>query len=497
MTDNNEKINFEPPISVKVGQIQFVEACHPPLVAGQYTVSMSQDIKQSENAIVPWNTNPYTSTLEFSVDAPRFTLGPADIRSVYPPANQSGQFDNALPHVVFTRRTLPWERTLDGRSPEWGKAFPPWLGLLLVEEDELRIVDNEGRATGKSRQVKSLPVVDTSKDSFLLPSDKLTILAPDLGQNPDSENWKKDKWDKEQGFYEKKSCLAIDLPVELFKTLAPRIDDLPYLAHVRQVDTGDKEVLGINDKGWFSLVMGNRVPCADKTHRAFLLSLEGHEQRLQESWQPAHKQMIRLAVLGSWGFSCKGSNNFKHYMQQLNFDRDTPLPDTSDSPQHLPDSWLHLPCEKSEDNTLQAEDIVNAAYSRGYTACNHAMRQGEKTVSWFRGPLVPLNYDKPIQIQEPVSCADELLRYDPNTGMFDVSYAAAWQLGRLLALQNQGFALALNRVRRTLKATAESLLREAELKALRKQLQLAEEGSIEDSLVNHIANAKDFFNDIS
>jgi len=117
------------------------------------------------------------------------------------------------------------------------------------------------------------------------------------------------------------------------------------------------------------------------------------------------------------------------------------------------------------------------------------MRQGEKTVSWYRGPLVPLNYDKPKQIQEPVSCADELLRYDPDTGLFEVTYAAAWQLGRLLALQNQSFALALNRTRKTLRAEAELQMREAELNELRKKLALPQDaGSVEDSLLEQLAN---------
>jgi hypothetical protein len=44
---------------------------------------------------------------------------------------------------------------------------------------------------------------------------------------------------------------------------------------------------------------------------------------------------------------------------------------------------------------------------------------------------------------EPVDFADQLVRYNPETGMMDVSYASAWQIGRLLGLQNKEYSLAL------------------------------------------------------
>src|SRR5690606_8022517 len=36
--------------------------------------------------------------------------------------------------------------------------------------------------------------------------------------------------------------------------------------------------------------------------------------------------------------------------------------------------------------------------------------------------------------------ADQLLAYDPEIGMMDISYASAWQLGKTLALADQAFA---------------------------------------------------------
>src|SRR5687768_8926958 len=101
MSEPGTPIQYNPPLTVKAGQIQFIEACHPPLVAGQYQIGMTQLVKESKEAAVRWNSDPYASQLDFSVDAPRFTLDPGAIHSVYPPANDIGSFDNALPHVVF------------------------------------------------------------------------------------------------------------------------------------------------------------------------------------------------------------------------------------------------------------------------------------------------------------------------------------------------------------------------------------------------------------
>jgi hypothetical protein len=50
----------------------------------------------------------------------------------------------------------------------------------------------------------------------------------------------------------------------------------------------------------------------------------------------------------------------------------------------------------------------------------------------------------------PVAVADALTRYDPSTGMLDVSYAAAWEIGRLLALRSKSFSAALYNWKRSI-----------------------------------------------
>jgi hypothetical protein len=239
------------------------------------------------------------------------------------------------------------------------------MGLLLVQEDELFIRDNAGDPTNRKYEVRSLPVINLQADSLLAPADK-KILAPDVGQNgPGSGNdpgkiLRAAAWQREKDRYQNESCLTIDLPTGLFKAIAPRAEDLPYLAHVRQVDTGAKEVLAINDKGWFSLIISNRLPQANKDHRVLLVSLEGLQDRLQDQWTPQPGQKIRLAVLGTWTFKCEGANDFKAHMQRTGIDS------------------LHLPFESFKDNSMAPKDIVNGAYARGFTVFDHIMRHGEK-----------------------------------------------------------------------------------------------------------------------
>lgn len=441
------------PLGIHAGEIQFVEACLPPLAAGNYQVTMNQTVDE------PRQKDPYTAQLAFSVEAPRFTLAPAEIHAVYPPSDQTGRFDNALPHVVFTRRTLPWER--EPEVAQAGAGHRPWLAVLLLKEDELAVSEN-GRTS--VLEAKALPIVgEKDEDSLLFPATK-DIRGPQLTLT-----------EGEKKRYRQERCLALDLPAELFGQIAPQPGDLPYLAHARQVDTGDKEVFAVNDRGWFSLVMGNRLPEPKKAHRAFLVSMEGMLGCLGKKFD-VNVKTVRLAVLCSWRFACEGDNDFKGRVGKLSVDSLRP-PARPSAPKHT-------------DDTSEPENIVDRAYARGYTALNHVLRQGEKTVSWYRGPLVPLQHTEPKQLQELVACADALLQYDPDTGIFDVSHAAAWQLGRLLALQNQSFALALNRARAAWRKEAEQRARRRAADARLRRLDRKSEANgrrIDERLVAHFA----------
>ena len=48
-------------------------------------------------------------TIHLVAAAKRFSMDPGEVYSVYPAAGSEGEFSNCLPHIVFSRGTLPWE----------------------------------------------------------------------------------------------------------------------------------------------------------------------------------------------------------------------------------------------------------------------------------------------------------------------------------------------------------------------------------------------------
>jgi hypothetical protein len=409
------------------------DACLPPLAAGKYEVTVRQTVthqgreisgkSKAEPTGTPNEEPTFEKSSAFWVSAPRFTLPSSEIYAMYPPADAHGRFADALPHAVLRRRTLPWERELV--APAGAPAGPrrPWMALVLLDEDDL------GLHAAAPLRPESRPLSE--------------VLGPGRTREP---------WEREDD-----RCTTLDLPAALFARVAPTWEDLPYLAHARHVgSTAHMEADGIDDQGWFSVVVGNRTPTPGKEHGAYLVSLEGLETRLPPATgsPPAEDHPpVRLVVLASWRFA-----------------DDTDGQGVRDLATGLKCGALRLPppsAGKAGTNggpKVGPGEIVARALEDGYAPLEHRTRQGQRTVSWYRGPLVPQFL--PTEPRNIVySCADAALRYDRYTGLLDVSHAAAWQLGRLLGLRDAPFARAVHRlklgaVQRAAKAAAQATLAE-------------------------------------
>jgi hypothetical protein len=86
----------------------------------------------------------------------------------------------------------------------------------------------------------------------------------------------------------------------------------------------------------------------------------------------------------------------------------------------------------------------------GYVPLSYVTRSGESTFAWYRGPLAPVV--TPNFLSGPSAIVPETataaMIYDQETGLFDQSYAVAFQTGRSLALASKPFATNLLQWRR-------------------------------------------------
>jgi len=82
----------------------------------------------------------------------------------------------------------------------------------------------------------------------------------------------------------------------------------------------------------------------------------------------------------------------------------------------------------------------------GHIAVTVHDREGVDEVTWYRGPFVP--YALTRDTLGPYHSADQCRRVTPETGAEDISYAGAFEIGRLLAAADQRLAVELARWRR-------------------------------------------------
>lgn len=279
------------------------------------------------------------------------------------------------------------------------------------------------------------------------------------------------------------TCDAVTASLFLIESILPSIEELQLLAHVRQVNVDDRELNTAGGDGYFAVVVSNRLPQEGGQYRACLVSLEGRTDilsgspgtvepgtgaqtgngripvRIQErsavaprdaqlvevernapisttftlsqppvhtfsgpfrgiSGFPIYNIQTSLVVLTSWKFTCEGPGPFRKLMQNLD------------------DAMF---------GTVQ--DIGHPAMSdTGHLQINLDDRLGATEQVWYRGPLVPWQLTR--DTLGPYHSADQCRRVTPETGAEDISYAAAFEVGRLLAAADPRLARALMSWRR-------------------------------------------------
>ncbi|GAB3504714.1 hypothetical protein MNQ95_14680 [Pseudoxanthomonas daejeonensis] len=466
----------------------------PRITAGRYQLSTRQTGQ-------PFEVEPEITHIQ--VSSPRFTMPTDQVLSSFPPANAEGAFGERLPQIVLKRRTLPWERNpAGGLEP----SQTPWLALVVVAEGEAEL----STATRVADCV-------TPGTSLSHPEDR----------------------DVEQGLY-----LAVTETV--VRKIFPCREDLPLLAHVREVDVNDTELANGDDDGWLAVILANRLPVFDHAngkavrYMACLVNLEGQLDALPPPQTIADSFVFELAQDWSVLANLEARSPDLRVLgglpmpQPLRTPRDTPVaaavsaPTAKASPMgpaldgmasirdvpvtrqwspvtaqvtaaarepdakvlvrdtmakgfRLPielyarEKTLRFPVlshwsfttagEVDFENLMKDLDVgllgtlpeapapaatVPEVVQTGHIGLDHRTRRGDPVRAWYRGPCVPFptarNGDAATTAAALAHSADQLRRVIPD-GREDLGLAAAFEIGRLMALSQLSVVSALLRFR--------------------------------------------------
>jgi hypothetical protein len=433
------------------------------------------------------------------VRSPQYLLPPDQVLSTFPPAGSEGSYGSRLPQVVIRRRTLPWERSVGA-----GHDDQPWLALVLIAEGEAELRLNQ-------------PIRECVTEGVRLdePADA------ELG-----------------------NCLAIRQSV--VDRIFPTQEEVHLLAHAREVDIHDTELMMGDDDGFLAVVISNRLPLpgrdpsgseAPVKYLACLVNLCGQFESLLErapepkittkfplaehtvfdlasldhammstspyaqprapgtspsrapttitqsiagsasidartaapyeratGWEPAGPSRglsdvyadmarefatahvhgfvgdrvisldpeLRFPVLLHWSFTSVGNTTFRKLMEDLDSGLLGTLPLNAEAAGRPP------------------FEVVET----GHVGLGHRTRRGDPVRSWYRGPFVPHPTSDPADERLPLAHAADQVRVVVPDGREDISLAAAFEIGRLLALSRPSMIAALMRWRQLAYQTA-------------------------------------------
>lgn len=404
----------------------------PELQAGKYTINIHQSIQVETS-----DTSHDLPTLikNIHVPVPQLKLpSPEEIHSVYPAQGQS-EHSNALAHVVFKHPTIPWERLLTDDTGHFNRT--PWLAVLSFSEDELILDGEDAKGMGLQETPSRYGSVSTTAANI----QQATKIACPLNSTGIEKSYEDD---------DKLSVLLLRKKIfeNIFKKREQLYDVSPYafMAHVREIHGGfmasaDSEI----PQPQYSVVISPRtgpvgadVPVRVVTH---LISLEGIS-----NLDIGDRNFVGLVSLHSWDWMCvpPEHDSFSNVMAALS---------AAVQPLRVPDQYLK---EFVESAKSTSETWLHDRLHTGYTLKPHTVLTGEKTSSLLRGPFIPTLPDVK-GIKGYSLDGNGLSSVDKETGMLDISYSCAWNLGRTLALADRPFSSSLLRLRG--KARALSLKR--------------------------------------
>lgn len=403
----------------------------------------------------------------FVVSGERFRLTTDQVFAVFPPKDSQGDYTACLPHIELKRSTLPWERSAikqHDKSPASYKM--PWLALLIISEEEMERKDvipatvateayiNQYSLSKDHVMIKDMDEIDILKctkaylDKLIAPPEDLKLLShvrQVIGKDEGGLTHMPDE----------RAIIVCRTMPEAGKS---------YIVHLVSLEErydGDQLILkpDAQQMDWLvSLYHWRFTNIEDENYKPDALALSKLRTQAQtngglEKLGLTKIQFERIYEVLSKNLSTYGdaplfrsSGGFKAYMKEEHL-----YPEEIETLITAP----VLECFKWEAGTLRSllnnlnagplqltlaqpltdKNAIASYLNLGGVPLPHHLRAGGKTVSWYRGPFTALN----TRFEDDCSMmllthqhADELIQFNKDTGLLDISYAAAWELGKIM-----------------------------------------------------------------
>jgi hypothetical protein len=467
------------------GHVVLYDYYKPTLFPGIYEIDARQEIETSDGQqhISVYNYNSFTTVpsipdqpppspsiekQKFNVLASQFQIDPKAVNSVYPPSGAADE-GRILPHIVFNDPHLPWESPPFPRAAEPAfrqKVWPPWFALVVFDPKELKFDLAAQLNLGIPSEAKYSPYTGAYTMSV---SDYLHGVQA-------KPNYEKGY---EFDFSKLKEISTSPHPVDVIFPTKGVVSDIfkdpakfRYMCHVRQLDNHGLPDTATENNGLYSICVSHRsgpimamdvnnppAPRPQVVHLVSIQCLVDADGNLVPPTTVDGSDRIGLVSLYSWTYLATppASNNVVSIMRDLGAGKQPLMP-----PRSILDA-ITSSVSKGNDSQKSAAKTLQARLAQGYSIVRWRTATGEETAAFNRGPLIPnVMTSRPSRGSDwpdSSNTGKEFQILDKSIGLMDLTYSAAWQLGRMLAISDTVLASALLRFRSTIHQRASSHVR--------------------------------------
>ncbi len=317
-------------------KVEFLQHNLPNLQSGRYTLDVEQTIYTPDGRIPrPAGNQPsFSTSQDIFISGQRFLLDGGQVRAVFPPQGNYGNYSQRLPHITLNRPTLPWERAVRDNDTK-----TPWMALLVLEEGDI-ITEKQLSLANLRKTASETPAVDFPTVEMELCED------------------------------EDENVNVIDVKKGVLGKIIPSVEELRYLVHIRKSDT----------EAPFATVIANRLPKPNVRNIVHLVSLDDRYDAAGNfvyNSATNDEDLVRLVSLHKWSFTVSSPDDtFARILNRVGEGTST----------------LKKPVKASDPEFLT--NILN----EGNSVLPQFFRDGSSSISYYRGPFVPGFNSEPLNL---------------------------------------------------------------------------------------------------